>query len=252
MTKDSTDKPAKGEEGALEFYLTAPSPCPYLPDLQEQRIFTLLETPVQGQVFPLLLQSGFRRSQNMVYRPHCATCRACTSVRMKLRDFTPSAGQRRVLRRNADLTVTHTPAVSNAEIFDLYRRYQLSRHADGEMAQMDENDLAQMIGQHTGQARLLGARTADGKLVAVMLYDDLPDGRSAVYSFFDPNMNRRSLGTWMILHMAEDTRAAGKPYLYLGYWIKNARKMAYKTHFQPLEMLDNGQWRVMPLPAAES
>lgn len=246
MTNDSHDPATAEADDALAFYLTAPAPCPYLSGLMEQRIFTLLETPVQGQALPMLLHSGFRRSQQLVYRPHCTQCRACISVRMRLKDFTPTASQRRILRRNSDLHVTHDAAISSAEIYGLYRRYQDSRHSGGEMAQMDAHDLDQMIARHTGQAQLMCARADDGQLVAVMLYDDLPDGRSAVYSFFDPDMNRRSLGTWMILRMAEDTGAVDKPYLYLGYWIKASRKMAYKAQFQPLEMLQDRHWVDMP------
>ncbi len=242
MTNDAPDTTPRRTGEALDFYLTAPAPCPYLTGLEEQRVLTILETPAQAAALPSLLQNGFRRSQQILYRPHCATCRACISVRLRLRDFTPDAGHRRILRKNAYLHTKHVDAVSSAEIYDLFRRYQQSRHADSEMAAMDASDLAQMIEQHTGHARLLTARDDAGQLAAVMLYDDLPDGRSAVYSFFDPDLSAQSPGTWMILHMAADTRAIHKSYLYLGYWIAASPKMAYKAHFQPLEMMQNSRW----------
>ncbi len=250
MTNDAPDTPPRRAGEALDFYLTAPARCPYLNGLEEQRILTILETPQQAAALPTLLQNGFRRSQQILYRPHCASCRACISVRLRLRDFTPSAGQRRILRKNANLHAAHKPPVSSAEMYDLFQRYQQSRHADSEMAAMNEDDLAQMIEQHTGHARLMTARDDAGRLAAVMLYDDLPDGRSAVYSFFDPDLSAQSPGTWMILHMAADTQAAGKPYLYLGYWIAASRKMAYKAQFQPLEMLHDNQWTDMTVSPA--
>lgn len=250
MTSDAPDTPPQRTGDALEFYLTAPAPCPYLNGLEEQRVLTILETSAQAAALPALLQNGFRRSQQILYRPHCAACRACISVRLRLHDFTPDAGQRRILRKNAQLHTSHVDALSSAEMYGLFQRYQHSRHTDSEMAAMDENDLAQMIEQHTGHARLLAARSGTGQLVAAMLYDDLPDGRSAVYSFFDPALSAQSLGTWMILHMAADTWAAGKPYLYLGYWIAASPKMAYKAHFQPLEMLQNNQWKEMAVSPA--
>lgn len=250
MTNDAPDTPPRRAGDALDFYLTAPAPCPYLDGLEEQRILTILDTATHAAALPVLLQNGFRRSQQILYRPNCATCRACISVRLRLRDFTPDAGQRRILRKNVGLHTAHVPAISSAEIYDLFHRYQHSRHADSEMAAMGEDDLAQMIEQHTGHARLMTARDDAGQLAAVMLYDDLPDGRSAVYSFFDPALSAQSPGTWMILHMAADTLAAQKPYLYLGYWIAASRKMAYKAQFQPLEMLRDHKWSDMALTPA--
>lgn len=250
MTNDAPDNPPRRAGNTLDFYLTAPAPCPYLSGLEEQRVLTILETPQHAAALPALLQNGFRRSQQILYRPNCSTCQACVSVRLRLRDFTPDAGQRRILRKNAGLHAAHGSAVCSGEIYDLFQRYQQSRHADSDMAAMGEDDLAQMIEQHTGHARLMTARDDAGALAAVMLYDDLPDGRSAVYSFFDPALSAQSPGTWMILHMAADTAAAGKPYLYLGYWIAASRKMAYKAHFQPLEMLRDNKWSDMAIAPA--
>lgn len=225
----------------LEFYLTAETPCPYLDGLAEQRVLTFLDTPAKSAALPALLQNGFRRSQNMVYRPQCRACSACRSVRLRLRSFTPDAGLRRILRKNAALAAVQGEARSSPALFDLFRRYQQHRHAESDMAQMTEEDLAAMIEEHTGHARLMRFFDAQKKPVGAMLYDDLPDGYSAVYSFFDPALSAQSPGTWMILQLAAAAAAAGKDYLYLGYWVAGSRKMAYKTRFQPLEVfLENG------------
>jgi arginyl-tRNA--protein-N-Asp/Glu arginylyltransferase len=230
-------------DAALDFYLTAETPCPYLDGLDERRVLTFLDTPEKAAALPLLLQSGFRRNQNMLYRPQCRACNACRSVRLRLKDFAPDAGQRRVLRRNADLHPQYGAAQSNAALYNLFLRYQQSRHADGEMAQMAEADLAAMIGQHTGHARLMTVFDAQKNPVAAMLYDNLPDGFSAIYSFFDPALSPQSPGTWMILQLAAQAAAEGKAYLYLGYWIAASRKMAYKARFQPLEILLENEWK---------
>ncbi|MDY0009688.1 MAG: arginyltransferase [Bdellovibrionales bacterium] len=236
----------EAKHGTLDFYLTAPAPCPYLPAQEEQRLLTFLDTPEKHAAMPALLRAGFRRSQNMLYRPHCPNCNACRSVRLRLHDFTPDAGQRRIGRKNASLHTTHETAQSSpeiAEIFDLFTRYQHSRHADGDMAHMTAADLADMIAEHTGHARMMMMRDSQNNLAAAMLYDALPDGASAVYSFFDPALSAQSPGTAMILQLAEDTRKHGLPYLYLGYWIAASRKMQYKSRFQPLEILVENAWK---------
>jgi len=237
-----TTSPPDTEETPLEFYLTAESPCPYLPNLQERRVLTFLDKKTAPALNPLL-QNGFRRSQNMLYRPHCAACKACKSVRLRLSGFTPDAAARRILRKNENLTPVHGDALSSPVLFDLFHRYQQSRHADGGMADMGANDLRDMIEQHTGHARLMTAADDTGAIVCAMLYDDMQDGVSAVYSFFDPALSARSLGTWMILSLAAAAQARGKDYLYLGYWIAASRKMAYKARFQPLEILLENEWK---------
>lgn len=221
--------------------MTSSSPCPYLPAREEQRLLTFLDSPAKAQALPLLLQNGFRRSQHMAYRPACAQCQACKSVRIRLADFALGKSERRVLRKNAALRVAHAPAVATDDLFQLFTRYQTARHAQSEMAQMTRHDFAQMIEEHTGHARLMLAEE-EGRTIAAMLYDALPDGRSAVYSFFDPLLHARSLGSWMILHMAQETRAAGKEYLYLGYWVAGSPKMDYKAQFRPLEIFSGTRW----------
>lgn len=228
---------------ALDFYLTAETPCPYLDGFAERRVLTLLDTPAKTAALPLLLRSGFRRSQNMLYRPQCRTCSACRSVRLRLADFKPDAGLRRISRKNENLHTTDGTAESRPPLFDLFHRYQESRHADGEMAQMTEADFTAMLEEHTGHARLMSVFDTQKNPVGAMLYDDLPDGVSAVYSFFDPGLSAQSPGTWMILQLAAQAAQAGKEYLYLGYWIAASRKMAYKARFQPLEVFTENKWQ---------
>ncbi|MDP2206346.1 MAG: arginyltransferase [Alphaproteobacteria bacterium] len=242
---------AEDGDTTLDFYLTAELPCPYLDGLEERRVLTLLDTPAKSAALPLLLQSGFRRSQNMVYRPQCRACSACRSVRLRLADFTPDAGLRRILRKNENLHTAESPAKSSPALFDLFRRYQHSRHADGEMAQMTEADFAAMLEQHTGHARMMTVFDTQKNPAGAMLYDDLPEGVSAVYSFFDPALSAQSPGTWMILQLAAQAAQAGKDYLYLGYWIAASRKMAYKARFQPLEVFHGSGWEDLAPPSKD-
>jgi leucyl-tRNA---protein transferase len=232
------------------FYLTAEAPCPYLSGFAERRVLAVLDTPGRAAALPLLIQNGFRRNQTVLYRPQCAACSACLSLRLRLRDFTHDAGQRRIWRKNADLVATEDAAASTPALFDLFRRYQQSRHAESEMARMTADDLAAMIGLHTGHARLMTVFDARETLVGAMLYDALPDGESAVYSFFDPAYAAQSPGTWMILKRAALAAAQGKDYLYLGYWIAGSRKMSYKSRFRSLEVFRAGGWEDFSPPAS--
>lgn len=244
MTQDAHDENGNGaESGALDFYLTAQAPCPYLSGLAERRIVAFADTPQAAEAAPVLVQNGFRRSGTMFYRPHCPSCTACKSLRLRLSGFAPDAAERRILRKNAALSLHHGAATATPALYGLFMRYQQSRHADGEMAQMDEAAFADMIENHAGHARLMCARDAAGETVAAMLYDALPDGGSAVYSFFDSALSAQSPGTWMVLALAQALRAAGGEYLYLGYWIAASRKMAYKARFQPLEILLENEWK---------
>lgn len=232
--------PPDTPETQQPFYLTPPAPCPYLDGQTEQRILTFIERPQAG-LSSSLLAAGFRRSQNMFYRPHCAQCAACLSVRIPVADFKPNKNFRRNLRRNNDLAVHIRPAQSDENLYRLFRTYQKSRHTGGEMAAMTLDDLAGMIETHPGTARLMHG-TKDGKTIAVMLFDETARTTSAVYSFFDPAENRRSLGTWMVLKLIEYTQQTGRDFLYLGYLIRQSPKMAYKERFQPLQVLMKNEW----------
>lgn len=237
----SPDDPHAQEDQEQPFYLTPPAPCPYLPDRMEQRILTFIE-PAQTGLSAPLLAAGFRRSQNMFYRPHCPSCSACMSVRMPVADFAPDKNFRRTLRRNDDIQTHTTAAQSDDALYDLFHRYQATRHTDGEMAAMTAADLKAMIEDQPGTARLMHC-TKDGKIIGVMLFDETDTSVSAIYSFFDPDQSKRSLGTYMVLKLVEYAQNTGRDYLYLGYWIRQSPKMAYKSRFQPLQILIKNEWK---------
>lgn len=239
MQGTDNDDPATEQE--QPFYLTPPAPCPYLPDLTEQRILTFIE-PAQAALSDPLLEAGFRRSQNMFYRPHCLACTACMSVRMMVQDFTPDKSFRRTLRRNADVSTHITPARSDDTLYDLFHRYQNTRHAEGEMAGMTADELKAMIEDEPGTARLMHC-TLDNQTIGVMLFDETATSTSAIYSFFDPALPERSLGTYMVLKLIEYTKNTGRDFLYLGYWIRQSPKMSYKARFQPLQILIKNEWK---------
>lgn len=226
------------------FYLTRPAPCPYLAGQVEQKIFTRLigEDAPDFLLNSRLTQHGFRRSQTMLYRPACPACMACTPLRIALKTFHPTPSLKRILRKNANLVAQAHPVEDSTILFDLFTRYQRARHAESDMAQMNEDDFRAMLREGGRNTFLLTLQKADGPPLGAMLVDRLHHGTSAVYSFFDPAEESRSLGTALILHLADWTRRNGLDYLYLGYWIKDCRKMAYKARFPALEKLGNNGW----------
>ena len=238
---------------APQFYVTAPQPCPYLHGRAERKLFTALQGENAAELNNALSRQGFRRSQNVLYRPSCETCVACMSARIRVADFRPSRTQRRVAQRNAALRRLATSAWATEEQFDLFRRYLDSRHADGGMADMDIFEFAAMIEETPVKSRVVEYRCADAAipalapgddhLAAVCLTDVLDDGLSLVYSFYDPQLRHTSLGTYVILDHIEIARAAGLPYVYLGYWVPGSRKMDYKARFGALEIYKNGAWQ---------
>lgn len=189
-----------------------------------------------------LSRAGFRRSHNIAYAPVCPGCQACVPIRVVSEDFTPDRTQRRILRANADLTVSETPARATAEQFTLFQRYQKNRHADGDMAAMGYYDYRAMIEDTPISTGLLEFRDAQDRLLGACLTDWLADGLSAVYSFFDTDQEKRSLGTFAVLWLIGRARSLGLPYVYLGYWVPESRKMAYKARFRPSEILISGAW----------
>ena len=235
-----------------QFYLTAPTPCPYLDGREERKVFTHLVGKRARDINEILTQGGFRRSQTIAYRPACESCRACVSVRVAAREFVPSGGMRRVLRLNGDLVGARVANRPTSEQYALFRRYLDARHGEGGMADMTMLDYALMIEDshvetNVVEYRRRGPDTAingrgHGPLVALSLVDVLSDGLSMVYSFFDPDLAERSLGTLMILDHIVRARAAALPYLYLGYWVKGSRKMDYKARFRPQERLLATGW----------
>ncbi len=244
MTKHSRDTP--------QFYLTAPSPCPYLAGKEERKVFTHLVGERAGELNDLLTHGGFRRSQSIAYRPACDACRACVSVRVITAEFQPSRSMARVIDRNSDLVGDMRMAVPTSEQYAVFRGYLDSRHRDGGMADMTVLDYAMMVEDSHVQTRLVEYRRREhdsgitgrgtGQLLAVALVDVLNDGLSMVYSFFDPNAGARSLGTFMILDHIARARRMGLDYVYLGYWVRGSRKMHYKGRFLPQERLLPAGW----------
>lgn len=225
-----------------QFFRSGPMPCPYLPGRVERKLFTRLIGPYAAEVNSTLSRAGFRRSHDIVYRPVCPNCHACVPVRVPVAEFEPSRSQKRVLKLNQDVRLTERPAYATAEQYRLFAGYQASRHGDSDMARMAMGDFAAMVDEGRADTGLLEARDATGRLIGCMLIDRLSDGYSAVYSFYDARQERRSLGTFMILGLIDRARAEGLPHVYLGYWIEQSRKMAYKVRFQPLEALGRDGW----------
>jgi arginine-tRNA-protein transferase len=215
----------------------------------ERKLFTALQGENATRLNDSLSQQGFRRSQNVLYRPSCAECSACLSARIDVSAFTPTRSQRKTAGRNTDLRRRATSPWASEEQYDLFRDYLDARHADGGMADMDVFEFAAMIEETPIRSRVVEyARVDDGKLIGVSLTDVLVDGLSMVYSFYTPDEPKRSLGTHMILDHIEIAREAGLPYVYLGYWVPGSQKMGYKAKFSGLEVYIGGQWQKMTNP----
>ena len=244
MTQHSRDTP--------QFYLTAPSPCPYLEGQEERKVFTHLVGDRAGELNDLLTHGGFRRSQSIAYRPACEGCRACVSVRVVAADFAPSRNMRRIAERNSDIVGEMREPAPTSEQYSVFRAYLDARHRDGGMADMTVLDYAMMIEDSHVDTRLVEYRRrgpdsritgrGTGHMLAVALTDVLSDGLSMVYSFFDPDEADRSLGTFMIFDHIERANRMGLPYVYLGYWVAGSRKMDYKGRFLPQERLMPSGW----------
>ncbi|MDP3340175.1 arginyltransferase [Frigidibacter sp.] len=243
---------------APQFYVTAPQTCPYLEGRAERKLFTALQGEGAGRLNDALSKQGFRRSQNVLYRPSCADCSACMSARIRVADFTPSRTQRRVLRRNDDLKREATSPWATEDQYTLFRRYLDSRHADGGMADMDIFEFAAMIEETPVKTRVIEYSTTPAvgsrkrPLTAVCLTDVLDDGLSMVYSFYDPARIDDSLGTYIILDHVALARQVSLPYVYLGYWVPGSRKMGYKANFSALEIYKAGTWQPIGDPCAHS
>lgn len=232
-----------------QFYVTAPQACPYLPGRMERKLFTALQGDHAQKLNDSLSKQGFRRSQNVLYRPSCAECSACFSARIKVAEFEPSRSQKRILKRTAQLRRNATSPWATEDQFALFRRYLDDRHADGGMADMDIFEFAAMIEETPIKSRVIEyTRPAvpgeSGRpLAAVCLTDVFDDGLSMVYSFYDPDLSALSLGTHVILDHIAIAREADLPYVYLGYWVPGSRKMGYKAGFSGLEIYKGGQWQ---------
>jgi len=234
----------------LRFFLTAPSPCPYLPDRYERKVFAHLPLADGAAVNDSLTQVGFRRSQNIAYRPACESCQACVSARLPADDYVFSRSERKALSRNEDLERRLVEPEATMEQFDLLRRYLMARHADGGMAEMTWPDYVAMVEDtavrtHIVEYRLKSKDVGPGDLLACALVDVMSDGLSLVYSFYDPTIGRRSLGSFVILDHVIQAGLAGLPYVYLGYWVRGSEKMNYKVRFSPIELLRPEGWTLV-------
>jgi len=244
VTKHNRDLP--------QFFMTSPTPCPYRDGYFERKVFTHLAGLHAPALNDLLSQWGFRRSQNIAYRPSCEACDACISVRVLVDEFDLTRGFKRIRKRNSDLIAEEIEAEATLEQYDIFRAYLDQRHVDGGMTDMSVVDFALMIEESAVETSLIEYRIKgenslepdppQNPLAAIALTDRLEDGLSMVYSFFDPGLHSRSLGTYMILEHIERTRKLGLPYLYLGFWVEGSRKMDYKIRFQPQEHLGRRGW----------
>lgn len=234
------------------FFTTAPLPCPYIAGRLERKIVTELNGPDAEVLHEALSRAGFRRSHSIAYTPACPGCSACIPVRIIADAFLPDRTMRRIMRDNQDLVARKVPARATAEQYRLFARYQESRHAGGDMAMMGFYDYRSMVEDSPIDTFLVEYRTADGTLVATCLTDRMSDGLSAVYSFYDPDLHRRSLGTYVVTWLVADACQQGLPYVYLGYWIAESRKMAYKSRFSPLEAFGPNGWRLIAETSAAS
>ncbi len=234
----------------LRFFLTAPSPCPYLADRFERKVFAHLPLSEGANVNDSLTQVGFRRSQNIAYRPACESCSACVSARIPASDYVFSRSERKTLARNEDLRRHLVEAEATTEQFDLLRRYLNARHASGGMAEMTWPDYVAMVEDTAVRTHIIEYRTPSqdggpGELIACTLVDLMSDGLSLVYSYYDPSLTRRSLGSFMILDHVIQAGLTELPYVYLGYWVRGSIKMNYKVRFSPIELLRPEGWTLM-------
>jgi len=228
--------------GTRFFFATSPLPCPYLPGRVEQRVVMELAGRDAADLHDSLSMAGFRRSHSVAYTPACPDCQACVAVRVVVDEFRPSQSQRRVMRLNSDLAARELDPVISDEQYALFTRYQGGRHSAGDMAKMDYLDYQALVEETPVDTLMVEFRDPNGVLVGACLTDRVGNGLSAVYSFFDPAQQRRSLGNFIILWLIGRAREEGLDYAYLGFWIADCAKMSYKARFQPLEGYTPDGW----------
>ena len=218
--------------------------CEYLTNRSARSIFLAPDAPINDQIYSQLAGHGFRRSGSLVYRPHCNQCHECIPVRIPVRDFSPSKNQRKTIKKNSDLTIVGRAATFDPTHFELYSHYLESRHPEGSMSESTAEDYINFLKNPWGNSRFFEFRL-EKQIIAVAVVDYLDDGLSAVYTFFDPDLASRSLGKYAILWQIEHTKNLQLSWLYLGYWIKSCKKMAYKNQYKPVQAYINGEWNLM-------
>ena len=225
-----------------QFFATSPVACPYVPGRAERKLIVELDESGGAAFYDDLSRAGFRRSHRFAYRPACRGCASCVPVRIAVERFRDTRSTRRVRNANQDLYSSLVAARATPEQFRLFSAYQRMRHGDSDMASMRYADYRGMVEDTPVRTAVAEFRDGGGGLVAASLIDLLDDGVSAVYSFYDPHQAKRSLGIWSVLWLVEECRRRGQPFVYLGYWIADSPKMAYKDRFPALERLDEGGW----------
>jgi arginyl-tRNA--protein-N-Asp/Glu arginylyltransferase len=228
----------------LKVYTTYPHSCSYLEDQEATTLFVDPRQPVDQKLYSNLSVLGFRRSGNHIYRPHCTHCEACIPARIPVQQFTAKRGQRRVWNRNKDLVVRRSDDIRDDAAFELYQRYIEQRHADGDMYPPDREQYESFLNNAWDCTSYYRFYDQDA-LIAVAVVDELVDGLSAIYTFFEPGADKRSLGAYAILWQIEKAREMSLEHLYLGYWIRDCQKMAYKSDYRPLELYVNSRWTTL-------
>ncbi len=252
MTNSGLDKYQEYLNGrSIRFYLTLAQPCPYLPNRRERKIFATLDDSDSTILNEALTHSGFRRSQTISYRPACDMCAECVSIRIIAKDFIFDKKWKRILKIDKLIYSIPLYPEANEERFDLIKQYLNTRHLNAGMSNMNAQDFISMIEEGTNNTRIIDYRLKDdcelGKkdeLIACSLLDELSDGKSLIYSFFNPNLTKESIGSYIILDQIRDVKQTNRDYIYLGYLIKDSKKMAYKARFKPFESLGPQGWQL--------
>lgn len=227
----------------IKLYSTHEHPCSYLDDRAATTVFVDPTLALDAHIYSELSDYGFRRSGGHIYRPHCLQCQACIPVRVPVASFRASRAQKRCLKRNADLYTQESPTINTDEHYRLYQRYIEARHADGDMYPPSREQYEEFLSSQWGVTRYIEMRSSeDNTLIAVAVCDQLDQGLSAIYTFFDPDQGYRSLGVYAVLVQIREAQDQKLPYVYLGYWIRQCQKMSYKTQYRPLEMFINNRW----------